>query len=59
MRNDFGNIEATRKGDLHSSKNDETKDKQGSEAGLENTCDHPDGDIETDQQDRHILEFTR
>ena len=65
----LGNIEATRKGiadvvakfckDLYSSKNDERKDKQSSEAGLENTCDHPDDDIENDEQDRHILEFTR
>ena len=56
MRNKLGNIEATRKAianvfeefykDLYSSENDETKDKQSSEAGLENTCDHPDDDIE-------------
>ena len=60
----LGNIEATRKGiadvvakfckDLYSSKNDERKDKQSSEAGLENTCDHPDDDIENDEQDRSL-----
>ena len=34
---------------LFSSKNDEIKDKQDSEAGLENTCEHPDDDIEDEQ----------
>ena len=66
MRNKSGNIEATRKGianvfafynDLFSIKNNEIKDAQDSEAGLENTCDHPDDDIDDDEQDRHIPEF--
>ena len=56
VRNKLGSIEAKRNGianvfaefckHLCSSKNDETKDKQGSEAGLVNTCDHLDDDIE-------------
>ena len=33
-------------------KNDERKDKQSSEAGPENTCDHSDDVIEDDEQDR-------
>ena len=69
MRNKSGNIEATRKGianvfaefheDLYSNKNDERKEKQDSEAGPENTCDHADDDKEDDEQDRHIPELTR
>ena len=55
MRNKSGNIEATRKDiggvfvefykGLFSRKNDETKDKQDSEAGPENTCDNSEDDI--------------
>ena len=69
MINKLGSIEATRKGianvfaefyeDQNSRQNVERQDKQSSEAGLDNTCDHPDDDIENDEHDRHILEFTR
>ena len=54
MRNEPGNIEATRKGIadtlaniyevLYSSKNDERKDEEDNEGRLENTCDHADDD---------------
>ena len=65
----MGNIEATRQGianefekfykDLHPNKTTKQKDNQGSEARLETPCDHPNEDIANDEQDRHILEFTR
>ena len=71
MRNEAGNIEATRKAnvfakfykDLYSSKNDERKDEKDSEARLENTRDHAhdhdDKNDEDDEQDRQIPELTR
>ena len=65
MTNQSGNTEATRKGianvfaEFYKDSHYERKDKKGSEAGLGNTCDHPDDDIEDDEQDRHFLEFTR
>ena len=68
MRNKLGNIAAPRKGtgnvsaefykELYSM-NDGRKDKQESEARPENTCDHADDDVEDDEQERHIPEFTR
>ena len=54
MRNEAGDIEATRKGIadtlaniyevLYSSKNDERKDEEDNEGRLELTCDHADDD---------------
>ena len=71
MRNEAGDIEATRKGianicakiygDLHSSKNDKRKDEEDNEERDENTCDRADDHekhIENDEQDKHIPEFT-
>ena len=44
MRKGIANVFAEFHEDLYSSKNDERKDKQDSEAGPENTCDHADDD---------------
>ena len=60
MRKGITNVFAEFHKDLYSKKNDEIKtDKRDSEAGPENTCDHPDDDIEDGEQDRHIPELTR
>ena len=70
MRNEAGDMEATKKGiantfakfyeDLYSNQNDERKDEEDNEARLENTYDQADDgeNIEEDERDRHIPEFT-
>ena len=69
MRNKWGTTKATRKGiakvfaefykDLFSRKQDETKDNQSSESRLESICDHPNDDIENDEQDSHVRDFAK
>ena len=70
MRNEVGDIEASRKGiantfakfheDLYSRRNGERKDEKDNDGRRENNCDHADDDesFEDDEQYNHTTKFT-